>query len=506
MNGNASRMVSVMAVVALVLCSGVIVFSPDADAVGSEEEVYTLEMRTGQTCIYVPTTNLDSEITVTGSEGVTWDAEKGTMNATFGSIDTSGDLNAVVKAVWTSTVDPSVTQSAEQTIIFKIYGHVTIDGYYESSVSKGVIGGQPAGTVVYSPTISQATSGTETVVTCDIPENDYIGWDAENRRVVIVEDIPEDVDAFSVSFDIIATNSSLSEGSSLADETATVHVTVGFGQDLTITSPDIIETYIGCDDAGRNTYVVQTNYDDAEFVSVTGIQIGQVVPSVAGLVASKGDGTVTFDPDAVEFPDRPVRPYYQDYTFSVTVSGTSADGTEVQDSKIVTLRVWAGLNYITMPSMEDVIVQPDEGNKLSVTVSALIGDADGISFDWGDGSDVSDQKTRDDTTARYSASHDYELENDYLITVSAYNSSGENVVYIMYDTTTGQSYETDPPTPEQPEEPSGDEGYDLWWLPIVLGVLAVVFAVAFAVRPGNYALVALAVICALAAVASYFLM
>ena len=100
----------------------------------------------------------------------------------------------------------------------------------------------------------------------------------------------------------------------------------------------------------------------------------------------------------------------------------------------------------------------------------------------------------------------YELENDYLITVSAYNSSGENVVYIMYDTTTGQSYETDPPTPEQPEEPSGDEGYDLWWLPIVLGVLAVVFAVAFAVRPGNYALVALAAICALAAVASYFLM
>ena len=128
MNGNASRMVSVMTVVALVLCSGVIVLSPDADAVGSEGEVYTLEMRTGQTCIYVPTTNLDSEITVTGSEGVAWDAEKGTMNATFDSIDTSGDLNAVVKAVWTSTVDPTVTQSAEQTIIFKIYGHVTIDG------------------------------------------------------------------------------------------------------------------------------------------------------------------------------------------------------------------------------------------------------------------------------------------------------------------------------------------------------------------------------------------
>lgn len=504
MNSNVNRMTSAI-VVALMICSGLVVFSFDADAIDSDGEIYTLEMRTGQTFMYVPTVNLDSEITVTGSEGVTWDTDTGTMRATFSSIDTSGNLNAIVKALWTSTVDPTVSQSAQQTIHFKVFGHVTIDGFYESSVSKGVIGGQTAGTVVYSPTISQATSGTETVVTCEIPENDYIGWDNENKRVVIINDIPEDIDAFSVSFDITATNNSLSEGSSLMEETATVHVTVGFGQDITITSPDIIETYVGCEDTGMNTYTVQTNYDDAEFVTVTDIQIGQVVPSVAGMVASKGDGSVTFNPDAVEFSDRPVRPYYKDYSFNVTVSGTSADGTEVQDSKIVTLRVWAGLSYITIPSMEDVIVKPGEGDNLNVTVSALIGGADGISFDWGDNSEVSDQKIRDDATKRYSASHDYELENDYLITVSAYNSSGENVVYIMYDTTTGQSYETDPPTPEQPE-PSGDKGFDLWWLPIVLGVLAVVFAVAFVVRPGNYALVALAAICALAAIATYFLM
>lgn len=503
MNEHANRLL-VLTVMGLVLVSGIIAVGFDSDA--DDSEIYTLEMRTGQTCIYVPTTNLDSVITVSGSDGVTWDADTGTMRASFSSIDTSGDLQAVVTAVWTSTVDPDLTQSATQTIEFLVYGHVTIDGYYESSVSRGVIGGQTAGTVVYAPTISQATAGTETVVTCDMPENDYIGWDAENNRVVTTQDIPDDVEGFSVSFDITATNSALSEGSSLADETATVHVTVGFGQNLEITSPDIIETYVGCDDLSRNTYTVTTNYDDADFVSVTGIEISQVVPAVSGLVASKGDGNVTFDPDAVEFPDRPVRPYYQDFTFRVTATGTSADGSEVEDSKTVTLRVWAGLSYLSIPSMEDIVVTPNEDDNLTITVSAMIGDAQGIRFDWGDGSEISDVPTPDTVVNRYSSTHSYETTADYLITVSAYNTSGENVVYIMYDATTGTSYETDPPTPENPEQPSDGDGDGLWWLPIVLGVLAIVFAVAFAVRPISYVLVALAVICAIAAVATYFLM
>lgn len=503
MNEYANRFL-VMAVMGLVLVSGIIAIGQDADA--DDSEIYTLEMRTGQTCIYVPTTNLDSVISVSGSDGVTWDVGTGTMRASFSSIDTSGDLHAVVTAVWTSTVDPELTQSATQTIEFLIYGHVTIDGYYESSVNRGVIGGQTAGTVVYAPTISQATAGTETVVTCDMPENDYIGWDQETNRVVVTQDIPGDIEGFSVSFDITATNSSTTEGSSLADETATVHVTVGFGQQLEITSLDIIETYVGCDDVSRNTYAVTTNYDDAEFVSVTGIEIGQVVPAVSGLVASKGDGTVTFDPDAVEFPDRPVRPYYQDFSFRVVATGLSADGTEVEQSKTVTLRVWAGLSYLSIPSMEDIVVTPSEGDSLSITVSALIGDAQGIRFDWGDGSEISDVPTPDTVANRYSSSHTYGAMADYLITVSAYNTSGENVVYIMYDTSTGTSYETDPPTPENPGQSDNGDGNGLWWLPIALGVLAVVFALAFALRPASYALVALAVICALAAIASYFLM
>ncbi len=491
-------------VIGVVMFSGLVVLGQGVDA--DDSEIYTLEMRTGQTCIYVPTTNLDSEITVSGSEGVVWDAETGTMRASFSSIDTSGDLHAVVTAVWTSTVDSDLTQSASQNIEFKIYGHVTIDGYYESSVSRGVIGGQTAGTVVYAPTISQATAGTETTVVCDIPENDYIGWDQETNRVVITQDIPEDIEGFSLSFDITATNSATAEGSSLADETATVHVTVGFGQDLVITSPDVIETYVGCEDVDRNTYTVTTNYDDADFVSVTGVQIGQVVPAVSGLVASKGDGTVTFDPDAVDFGERPVRPYYKEYSFSVTATGTSADGTEVSDSKIVTLRVWAGMSYLSIPSMEDVTVTPDPENNLSINVSALIGDAQGIRFDWGDGSEISDVPTRDTSTNTYSSEHTYDAMADYLITVSAYNTSGENVVYIMYDASTGSSYETDPPAPEQPDEPSDDDGNDLWWLPILFGALAVIFAVVFAVRPVSYVLVALAVICAMAAVVTYIML
>ena len=142
MNEHANRLL-VLTVMGLVLVSGIIAVGFDSDA--DDSEIYTLEMRTGQTCIYVPTTNLDSVITVSGSDGVTWDADTGTMRASFSSIDTSGDLQAVVTAVWTSTVDPDLTQSATQTIEFLVYGHVTIDGYYESSVSRGVIGGQTAG-------------------------------------------------------------------------------------------------------------------------------------------------------------------------------------------------------------------------------------------------------------------------------------------------------------------------------------------------------------------------
>lgn len=500
MRTETHRLVAVVAVVAMLLCSASVLLSDDADAVGSG--IYTIEMRTGQTLMYEPTTNLESDIVVEGSEGVLWDDEAGVMTARFLSVDTSGGLTATVKATWTSDINPDATMTAEQTILFRIYGHATIDEKYESSVALGLLGGQTAGTVVYTPTVSQAVDGTVTTVTCDIPENGYIGWDSENNRVVLIDDIPSDVEDFTLSFDIEATNSAVSEDSSLADETAVVHVTVGFGQDIEITSSDMIETYVGASQ-DMNTYVVTTNYDGSDLAQVTGITISQVVPSVSGLVASKGDGTVTFDPSAIDFGDRPVYPYYRDYTFVVTVEGQASDGRPVNDTKQVTLRVWPGQEFISYPTMEDVQFVRGADDPLHVDFSAVVGDADGIRFDWGDGSEIEDIPTKSDVAQSYAAGYTYQTDGRYVITVSAYNTVGENVMYYLYDTATGIWNPTDPP--EDPGKPSEDDGGILDWLWLVFAVIAGILAVAALFGRNVYVAVGAAV-CGIVAVATYLIL
>ena len=489
------RMVTVT-VLALLLCTSLAIVVEPVDA--AEDEVFTIDMRTGQRFVYEPTTNLDSEFRVSGSDGVSWDPETGTVNASFGAIDTSGGLQAVIEAVWTSDVDPDVSMSAKQIVCFRVYGHVTIDGQFDSSVSRGLIGGQTAGAVVYSPTIPQATPGTETTVSCAMPENDWIAWDAESMRVVTVRDIPEDVEDVSVSFDVTATNRAVSEESTLKEETATVHVTVSIGQDIRITSPDVIETYVGNRGDG-NIYTVTTNFDGKTGVTITGIQIGQVVPSVAGLVASKGDGTVTFDPDAVDFGDRPTRPYYKEYTFGVTVDGIAADGNEVQDSRIVTLRVWAGLDFITIPSMEDVTLVADAENTLSVRVDAVVGDADGIRFSWGDGSGVQDVDA-EGISGPVGADHVFPDAGSYVITVSAYNQSGENVTYILYDATTGTWDSTDVPPGSDDQS---EDGRTMVWLAIVLAIVSVASALTYVFGPRNIVFVVCSAISGILAVVLY---
>ena len=499
MRTETNRLVAAVAVMAMLLCSASVLIS-DADAVGSE--TYTIEMRTGQTFMYEPTTNLESDIDVEGSEGVLWDDETGVMTARFLSVDTSGGLTATVKATWTSLINPDATMAAEQTILFRIYGHATIDGKYESSVTRGVIGGQTAGTVVYAPTVSQAVDGTATTVTCEIPENEYIGWDSENNRVVLIDDIPSDVQDFSLSFDIEATNSAVSEDSTLADETAVVHVTVGIGQDIEITSPDMIETYVGASQ-DMNTYVVTTNYDGTGLAQVTGITISEVVPVVNGLVASKGDGRVVFDPSAIDFGERPVYPYYKDYSFVVTVEGQSSDGRPVNDTKQVTLRVWPGQEFISYPTIENVQFSKGADDPLHVDFSAVVGDADGIRFDWGDKSEIQDIPTKSDAPQTYNAGYTYQTDGRYVITVSAYNTVGENVMYYLYDTATGEWSPTDPP--EDPEKPSEDDGGILDWLWLVFAVLAGVLAVAAVLARNEYIAVGAAV-CAIVAVVAYMML
>ena len=464
MKGRSKGTFAVMAVLVMLACA--LVTAQPSDAEPSDS--YVVDMRTGDVFTYEPKTNLDSVITASALEGMTF--TDGIMTASFDAVDLTGSLATTITARWTSE-EGSLSQVASQRIAFMVHPHVTVDGSSSKEIVRGIIGGAKAGTIVYQPEVSEASAGTATEVSCSIIENEWVGWDENEKRLFLKKDVPVDVASSEMSAVISAVNRAVDSGSTLKEESVAVTVSIVIGSGLMIISDDVIETKQSEADPAKNTYTVKTNADTASGLTVTEC-IFDTSGLPEGLVKSIDGQSIVFDPSVVDFPagaagDDAVK----EFAFTVTVKGL-ADGQAVEASKKVVLRVFADMVYTTVPSVSDVTVMPDPADSKKILLSAVVKDAKSIAIDWRDGA----TSTPDyDGSDRYSASHVFSKDGRYTIVLEAQNDAGSKCCYIRYDTSTREF--------EIVEEDEPSEGFfeKHGWLFLLFAVLALLCVVVYAV-------------------------
>lgn len=464
MKGRSKGTFAVMAVLVMLACA--LVTAQPSDAEPSDS--YVVDMRTGDMFTYEPKTNLDSVITASALEGMTF--TDGIMTASFDAVDLTGSLATTITARWTSE-EGSLSQVASQRIAFMVHPHVTVDGSSSKEIVRGIIGGAKAGTTVYQPEVSEASAGTATEVSCSIIENEWVGWDENEKRLFLKKDVPVDVASSTMSPVISAVNRAVDSGSTLKEESVAVTVSIVIGSGLMIISDDVIETKKSEADPAKNTYTVKTNADTASGLTVTECAFDTSgLPE--GLVKSIDGQSIVFDPSVVDFPagaagDDAVK----EFAFTVTVKGL-ADGQAVEASKKVVLKVFADMVYTTVPSVSDVTVMPDPADSKKILLSAVVKDAKSITIDWRDGA----TSTPDfDGSDRYSASHVFSKDGRYTIVLEAQNDAGSKCCYIRYDTSTREF--------EIVEEDEPSEGFfeKHGWLFLLFAVLALLCVVVYAV-------------------------
>lgn len=483
-----STRMAVMAVVAAMLCC-VVVPVMESDAIGSED--YVIEMRTGDVFSYTPHTNLESTMGCGPlMDGMSWDAVTGTLTASFGQVDLSSDLRTTVTAVWTSP-EGDLTQTASQRITFMVHPHVTIGGSSTSDIKVGVPSGTSAGTVIYTPKVSDASEGTQTEVSCSIIGNEWVEWDDRSDSLILMRDVPSGMSPVSMTVTVMAVNSPISEDSTLRAETAVANVAITVGGGLAITSPDVIEMVVSETDATRNTYVVTTNADMSEGMTVGSISFDTAgLPT--GLVSYVGTDRLVFDPSVVEFPDGATGDdAVRTFTFTVRVDGT-VDGNPVTVTKQVTLRVYADMEYTTAPSIDDITVVSGDSGHLDMQLSATIKGAQRVSVDWGDGTVTN--RTVDDSYM-LSMPHGYSEVRTYMICLEAVNEHSTSASYILYDASTGDYAPMDPPE---------EDDWDGWLFYILPTVVALTCAIMYATYVRHPLLLATALFAALVALVVFW--
>lgn len=474
-----------MAIVAMMaVCPLLAAVDNDAEA----DETYTIEMRTGDMFTYRPVTNLESRIEATPLSGMTF--EDGVMTASFDTVNLTGNLATVISATWTSDVS-DVKQVATQYIVFKVHPHVAIDGI--SAPVAAAMSGAAAGTVLYKPVVSEASEGTVTEVTCSVIENDYVGWDSENKQVYLKKAVPADVSASEMVLSISAINRPVDDSSTLQPDEATVQLTVAIGGGLAIVSDDSIEMKQSETDSEKLTYTIETNADqDASGkLHIEGYSF-DVSSLPAGLVKSTSGAKVVFDPSVVEFPEGAEGDdAVKEFSFGVTVKGLK-DGVTLEVSKTVTLRVYADMEYITLPSFSDVTVHADSKNPKSVLLSAKIGGADKVAIDWGDSSYDSKAVPESGTI---NLDHGYGKAGKYVIALEAKNDAGSRCCYVKYDAATGAFDVSDdkPSTDDSAKDKGAMSGVKDWLPYILMAIGAVLGAAFFLVRPSWAVLIAAAI-------------
>lgn len=466
------QIMAIALVTVLALCA----LAPASSATYVPE--YDIDMRTGDVFTYTPETSLPAKLDFASEQDwATWNEDSTTLSVSFPEPVTERQL--LIRAVWTSETG-GLTQTAFQAINFRAFGHVTIDGASSVDIQRAVAPGATAGTIVYAPTINEV-SGTQTNLTCQMDDNSYVYWDTDKSAIVVKADVPMTAHK-DIVCTITAENTATDDASNLRAEIVTAKVTVSVGADMVITGGSVMETYIGCEDT-HNQYSITTNYDD-EGVEITKTVTGDYPDGFASIV----DGKVVIDPSKATLGGDDSRRYMITVTATATVDG------EVRSaSKELTVTVWKSLEFMTVPTIENVEVAAKDGSNADVYFSATIAHATHVVIDWGDG----DYERVEGDGYSYAKEHTYKDAKSYVISVTAVNAGqGATVHYVLYNAADGSAI-----TDYEPEKEPEERNTSLLWL--LFAAIAVMLAAVYAMMYPDVLVIGGAVISAIISVTLY---
>lgn len=447
---------------------------------------FTIDMRVGDSFSYTPRTNLDG--TTIGATGTAMTNglrfSSGTLSGDF---DDAGTYSVTLTATWS---DDGLTQHAYQRLTFNVYDRIQFsgssvagdyeihDGFSPTEITSGkVVVTASLTSGLHTPTVSVGSATVD-------GKSGVFSWVLSTQSLVAQKNLTtSDVGTYTVEIPYTYTSSGG------ATDSATLTIVIIISEDLVITSSPTFSTYIG---SGIDTYNITTNYiDQSDLVfSATASSPYNALISVSGNVLS-------IDLDAADSYVSSSQPL----VFTVNIGVYDRNNVESQDSMALTVTINPSLEYVTVPSIDNVQVRSTEDYQ-SVEASVTAVGADSVRFEWGDGGSYN---TTSGSAGVFSATHDYPDERVYYITITATNDNGESKAYVIYDATDGSWGVVDEPPVDGDDDGSSDSFIDEHGiLFIVFAVLAVVFALAFVLGANHPAVIVIAVLMAILAVAAFF--
>jgi len=361
----------------------------DDHALGANDTA-TISMLTGDSFSYAPATNLPSTISASGSglapSGfLTWNSVTGTLSGTAGA---PGTFTVILTATW---ISGNLQQQTTQTITFNVYAQITVSSATSAAALVGVPFSYtlsftgPADTAVSSPTVTNANG---------------LSW---NAGMTSISGTPVATGITTFAW----TLSSATSGQSV-----NFLLTIATYSDLAITSPATSSGYVG----GSYHHTVTTSEAatiTADISSISELGVSWSSPSLSGTWSYAAASTTS--------------PFYTDHVITFTASAT-VSGVPTTVNQTHTIRVFAALEYITLPTIGNVTTS------ISGTIVNLMADITGAMsawVDWGDGTTVAVDNPEDLSTG---LQHDYAEGGLYMATIGAVNAAGTTQHIVMLAT------------------------------------------------------------------------
>ena len=491
-----SKALAVAFVSMLMLCSFAMVITSESDA-EPDNQHYDIHMRVNDEFTYTPTVNLqETTITASGNalttEGgdLTWTStaatqvdskgwSRGTVSGTFAD---AGTYNLTLEADWDSG---SLHQDATQTITFHVYDRIAFSNTEtessftvgEATADKPIVTVDPQNDALEYPV--NATMTEYTISKQDAASQDLLAFDS-STGVLSFDKTAKAADAGTYVLSVTAEYTYTASGASTSVTDSKVFTyTVYVGENITIDSGSSLNTWVDNPTSSQNTYTVLTNYDDKgvdltyEF-TVTGDQSGH-----QDLITPSGN-TFVVDTEAAGALIAENAPSMT-FTVHVKVSGdlngndvtTDAGETAETDVNVI---VFAGLEFTSVPSIDNASISSATGNSADVLATAQFEGATKITYYWGDGTSTT-VNVSPDSGFKFSARHVYSEKGMYAVTITAENTEGDSRAIMLYDATSGAWNAVDEDDVPADEDKSFFEEHGILF--IILAILGIVMFLLF---------------------------
>ena len=447
----------------------------DSDDGYSYNDMYNLHLVSKGNFTYSPTFNMNTgkiQLALTGNSGGslsnTEKQDANTFNSTLTVNCVNDAVNPITKtatltATWTGGVNNNLTQTAVQELVFHIYKDITIDK--DLSKTSAVSGPTKANADLATITVNGPEEANKSATTTTTLFGIFKKYDDSTKTYVDCADAPFNIVADGMGAKLVASKdlttadageyeftvkASFDNGSYQDEATETFRFMVYKTLEIEVT-PVEIDVYVGQDkketasfEAPKFVFSITDNTQGAtaEYTIANSSTIFGT-SGITGEVSATTNTTSTYTVDIsganqkLIFPDN--NKSSGDYvTYNITASATIKypnNETSTPENAVAHLNVYKSFAFTQKPVVENSQSYAASGNPLDVLISADFTGTSKISYNWGDGKSTVIE-TNPDSGSKYSARHVYANSGTYLITITAYNSTGSTTLYSLYDADT----------------------------------------------------------------------